>query len=682
MTPHVIKKLALLLLIAVSNCGISTVIVGINAYCTMIRSATTSSRRRILTDPILRHSRSYASLQLSLNQKPKTSPYFRHNAFLGSDYNVFSSSSLPQQQQELFDETILTTTTTTATNAELDDVVVAAEVQLPSSSTPSPPIAPPPPAFQPKMTTTTPLSKPKPLNGSTKPKKITAVASRNHAPFYDDDDRITSSSQYDDNHYEVDSNPVVALSDPNSPRSKFPPNRAEYDAARYPPLEVVNSVYDYNTIDDYLVGENIRSRPKPDGNWNVEDPVGWAKDFGRRSPQYDNILRTIIQLQPGDDKYFPYDDNFSVPETTIVRTKEQALIVMNRLMNADPNIVHGCDTEVMDIDLKSVGPVGNGYCTCVSIYSGPDFDYGLGQGPGSTLWIDNLDDACGLLQEFKPWFESEKFKKVWHNYGFDRHILWNEGIDLRGFWGDTMHMARLQDSSRAKTAGAGGYGLDALTKDLLDDAEAEKVSMKDIFGVKRLRKDGSEGSLTDIPPVEVLQRDPNFRAKWIMYSAKDARSTWMLREKLTELLKQMSWIKPDTNMYDYYELHMRPFGEVLTDMERRGIRVDAKDYLASVEIQAREDREHHVNVFRQWAAKQIGGNGLALNTASSTQLCTFLFGGAKNQKTGEQTEFIREFKVPRDEIPEDALEAFRLEEEAANRKDTSDGEFFCISTPN
>ena len=155
----------------------------------------------------------------------------------------------------------------------------------------------------------------------------------------------------------------------------------------------------------------------------------------------------------------------------------------------------------------------------------------------------------------------------------------------------------------------------------------------------------------------------------------------MLREKLTKLLKKIRWIKPDTNMYDYYELHMRPFGEVLTDMERRGIRVDAKDYLASVEIQAREDREHHVNVFRQWAAKQIGANGLALNTASSTQLCTFLFGGAKNQKTGEKTEFIREFKVSREEIPEDALEAFRLEEEAANKKETLNGEFdylyFC-----
>jgi hypothetical protein len=41
-------------------------------------------------------------------------------------------------------------------------------------------------------------------------------------------------------------------------------------------------------------------------------------------------------------------------------------------------------------------------------------------------------------------------KKVWHNYGFDRHVLFNEGLNCRGFAGDTMHMARLWDSSRDK----------------------------------------------------------------------------------------------------------------------------------------------------------------------------------------------------------------------------------------
>ena len=49
---------------------------------------------------------------------------------------------------------------------------------------------------------------------------------------------------------------------------------------------------------------------------------------------------------------------------------------------------------------------------------------------------------------------------MFHNYGFDRHIFYNHGINVRGFGGDTMHMARLFDSSR----NPGEYSLASLTK--------------------------------------------------------------------------------------------------------------------------------------------------------------------------------------------------------------------------
>merc|ERR1711957_490283 len=233
-----------------------------------------------------------------------------------------------------------------------------------------------------------------------------------------------------------------------------------------------------------------------------------------------------------------------------------------------------------------------------------------------------MDDAFGVLQEFKHWFQDERFKKVWHNVGFDRHVMWNEGIDVLGFGGDTMHMARLQDTSRAKWGAGTGYGLEALTADILG---SRKRPMKEIFGVKRLRKDGSEGSLVDLPPVEVLQRDPKFRPKWIVYSAFDAESTWRLRERLQAMLEDMPWFDHH-HLYYYYQMHMRKFGEVLTDMERRGVQVDAHTYLKNVEIQARKDRKHHVKTFLQWAATQTGPDGYAMNPASSTQLATFLFG--------------------------------------------------------
>ena len=170
--------------------------------------------------------------------------------------------------------------------------------------------------------------------------------------------------------------------------------------------------------DDFLgyethLFEGLTSRPKKGGNWNPRDPVGWSRHFGRRCPEYEEHLKSLINLKEGDEGFFD-NSEMKLPKVTIVRTKDQAKIVMKKLMNADRSILHACDTEVMDIDLSTVGPVGNGYVTCASIYSGPDFDYGLGEEPGSTLWIDNLDDACGILMEFKEWFEDPTIEKLQH----------------------------------------------------------------------------------------------------------------------------------------------------------------------------------------------------------------------------------------------------------------------------
>ena len=460
-----------------------------------------------------------------------------------------------------------------------------------------------------------------------------------------------------------------------------------FSASNAPPLQAISSpVEEESTSNSYFsepassiriddksnseaLFEGLKSRPVEGGNWKPSASLAWAKDFGRRCPEYEEKCMeedSFTKLKPGDEGYFDVSEiDASIENATIVRTKEQAKIVMEKLMNADPSIFHACDTEVMDINLKEVGPVGNGYVTCLSVYSGPDFDYGLGAPKGSTLWIDNLDDAHGILQEFKPWMEDERFKKIWHNYGFDRHVMWNEGIDCRGFGGDTMHMARLQDTSRLKNGG-GGYSLEALTAELLG---MRKRPMKEIFGVPRIRKDGTPGSILDIPPIEVLQRDPRFREKFIAYSCYDAVGTWRLHQQLVELLKKMPWISNDTNLYDYYWANMREFGEVLTDMERRGVRVDAKDYLASIERQARKDRADHLTKFRQWVATVIGPDGLAINPASSVQLCTLLFGGSQNIKTKERTEEVRVFKVPREEIPDDAMEAYKKRDEQSNTND-------------
>ena len=73
-----------------------------------------------------------------------------------------------------------------------------------------------------------------------------------------------------------------------------------------------------------------------------------------------------------------------------------------------------------------------------------------------------------------------------------------QGINCRGFHADTMHMARLWDSSRLMN---GGYSLEALTSNgaLMEGhvhGEAgPKVSMKKLFDKPNIKKDQTEGKV-------------------------------------------------------------------------------------------------------------------------------------------------------------------------------------------
>ena len=153
-------------------------------------------------------------------------------------------------------------------------------------------------------------------------------------------------------------------------------------------------------------------------------------------------------------------------------------------------------------------------------------------------------------------------------------LLLYVGISCGGFAGDTMHMARLWDTSRDKVSGSvankssekKGYSLEALSADLLGEAEVAKVSMKDLFGVARMKKDGGASKLLDIPDVCQLQMDPMFRDKWIRYSAKDALATWWLYDILVGKLKAMPWVingrKHLGHMMEYYDSYMVDFGQI------------------------------------------------------------------------------------------------------------------------
>ncbi|XP_045824792.1 DNA polymerase I A, chloroplastic/mitochondrial-like isoform X2 [Trifolium pratense] len=315
------------------------------------------------------------------------------------------------------------------------------------------------------------------------------------------------------------------------------------------------------------------------------------------------------------------------------------------------HLIHACDTEVSKIDVKKETPIDHGEIICFSIYSGPEADFGGGK---SCIWVDVLDGGGKeILNKFADFFQDPSIKKVWHNYSFDCHVIQNYGFKLSGFHADTMHMARLWDSSRRWV---GGYSLEALSADQKVMSRAKlncekdligKVSMATIFGQKKAKKDGSLGKMVTIAPVEELQRHE--RIPWICYSALDARSTLKLYESLKSHLSDLPW-KLDgellrENMFDFYENYLQPFGELLVKMESEGMLVD-RSYLQDIEKVAKAEQQAAVNRFRKWACKYCP-DAKYMNVGSDAQLRVLLFGGTlnrKNQNEAIPTEKI--FKVP------------------------------------
>ncbi|KAL5214039.1 hypothetical protein ABZP36_003191 [Zizania latifolia] len=336
----------------------------------------------------------------------------------------------------------------------------------------------------------------------------------------------------------------------------------------------------------------------------------------------------------------------------VVDNVKSARSVVQLLTSKYKNFIHACDTEVANIDVKQETPVGHGEVICFSIYSGnsdAEADFGNGK---TCIWVDVLDGGRDVLMEFAPFFEDPSIRKVWHNYSFDSHVIENYGIKVAGFHADTMHLARLWDSSRRTD---GGYSLEGLTNDHrvmgVVPKELQKIgkrSMKTIFGRKKIKKDGSEGKIISMEPVEILQRED--RQLWICYSSLDSMSTLRLYESLKGKLKIKHWTFdgcPRDSMYDFYEEYWRPFGALLVKMETAGMLVD-RAYLSEIEKVAVAQRKVAADKFRKWASKYCP-DAKYMNVNSDTQIRQLFFGGIENKcKPGETLPKSRTIKVPND----------------------------------
>lgn len=80
---------------------------------------------------------------------------------------------------------------------------------------------------------------------------------------------------------------------------------------------------------------------------------------------------------------------------TIVDTVRSAERAARVLASLPPSAHTAVDTEVAQLDVKRQSPVGNGELTCVSMFSGPEIDFGN----GPRLWVDVLDSEPVSTQQ-------------------------------------------------------------------------------------------------------------------------------------------------------------------------------------------------------------------------------------------------------------------------------------------
>lgn len=191
-----------------------------------------------------------------------------------------------------------------------------------------------------------------------------------------------------------------------------------------------------------------------------------------------------------------------------------------------------------------------------------------------------------VLRVMKPILEDEKIRKIGQNLKFDRGIMENYDVELRGIAFDTMLESYVLNSV------AGRHDMDSLADRHLN---YKTTTFEDIAG-----KGKKQLTFNQIPLEEAAN-----------YAAEDADITLLLHQALYPQLEAEKSL-----LHVYQDIEM-PLVPVLSRMERTGVLIDANVLAAqSVELTARLDE-------LEKQAFAIAGE--EFNLSSPKQLQTILF---------------------------------------------------------
>ncbi|MBN1300228.1 MAG: DNA polymerase I [Melioribacteraceae bacterium] len=296
------------------------------------------------------------------------------------------------------------------------------------------------------------------------------------------------------------------------------------------------------------------------------------KIFSKKKSVFEDIDQNISDPGSFDQSRTDYK---------LILTEIDAVKLCERLSNAEKFVF---DVETNSLDVLTAQLAGIAFSTTANeayfVALQPESD-------DQKLFHSDLSGRLSIrkfINIFKDLFENEKIKKICQNGKFDIAVLRTHGINVNGFYFDTMLASYILDADQK-------HSMDELARKYLD---YKPISITTLIGDKK-------------DPEKIFEADLEELSN---YSCEDADITFRLFEKFSEKLKYEKLERIS------YEVEF-PLVAVLEDMERTGVKIDTE----ALFNQSKELEENMISC----TAKIYTFAGGEFNINSTKQLQSILF---------------------------------------------------------
>lgn len=270
---------------------------------------------------------------------------------------------------------------------------------------------------------------------------------------------------------------------------------------------------------------------------NIVEKAKTVAQLAVQASLFDETIEKLDELS--EESYYKEIDNYD-HLYQVVEGKMGRKLLLDKLLQ-QPEVCF--DTETTGLDALTAELVGISFC----------FE------PGKGYYIpftQNFEEAKSIIEEFKPFFESESVLKIGHNLKYDYKVLHKYGIWPKGKSFDTMIAHYLLNPDMR-------HNMDILSETYL---QYKPVSIESLIGKK-----GKNQKIFNELDLEVQKE----------YAVEDSDVTLQLKHLFAPQL-------PDVNAQKLFEEIEMPLMEVLSDMEIEGICLDT-DVLSEQSVKITAD---------------------------------------------------------------------------------------------